>query len=149
MSSVQEDIQETFNFYDNKGDGKIAASQVGSALRSMMLNPTEEIVNTMTKQWHGNMEARVSQQEFTPIYHTVAKQVGKQPSALEFNALLSHFDRDGNGFIPVAQLRHMLQNTGEKMSVNDVNSLLFLVDAEEGKIKIDHFLKNHVLHDMM
>lgn len=32
---------EVFNLFDNKGDGKIAASQLGDCLRSLGQNPTE------------------------------------------------------------------------------------------------------------
>lgn len=35
------EFQETFNLFDNKGDGKIYASQLGEVLRAMGQNPTE------------------------------------------------------------------------------------------------------------
>jgi myosin light chain 6 len=38
---VCSDIQETFNLFDQRGDGKIAASQLGDVLRALGQNPTE------------------------------------------------------------------------------------------------------------
>lgn len=38
---VSSDIQETFNLFDQRGDGKIAASQLGDVLRALGQNPTE------------------------------------------------------------------------------------------------------------
>jgi len=35
------EIMEVFNLFDNKGDGKIAAYQLGDCLRSLGQNPTE------------------------------------------------------------------------------------------------------------
>ena len=35
------DISDTFALFDMKGDGKIAASQLGDTLRSLGQNPTE------------------------------------------------------------------------------------------------------------
>lgn len=35
------EYQETFSLFDNKGDGKIAASQLGEVLRAVGQNPTE------------------------------------------------------------------------------------------------------------
>lgn len=35
------ELQETFSLFDNKGDGKIFAHQLGEVLRSMGQNPTE------------------------------------------------------------------------------------------------------------
>ena len=37
---------------------------------------------------------------------------------------LRHFDKDGNGFISSAELRHMLTSLGEKMSEEDVEDLI-------------------------
>lgn len=38
------DYQETFGLFDNKGDGKIYAHQLGDVLRAMGQNPTESEV---------------------------------------------------------------------------------------------------------
>ena len=35
------EFQETFSLFDNKGDGKIFAHQLGEVLRAMGQNPTE------------------------------------------------------------------------------------------------------------
>ncbi len=35
------EYQETFNLFDNRGDGKIFVHQLGEALRAMGQNPTE------------------------------------------------------------------------------------------------------------
>ena len=34
-------MQETFNLFDQRGDGKIAAAQLGDVLRALGQNPTE------------------------------------------------------------------------------------------------------------
>jgi myosin light chain 6 len=45
MSRLTEDqvaeFQETFQLFDNKGDGRIAAHQSGDVLRALGQNPTE------------------------------------------------------------------------------------------------------------
>ena len=38
------EVQETFNLFDQRGDGKIQASQLGDVLRSLGQNPTENEV---------------------------------------------------------------------------------------------------------
>jgi len=38
------EYQETFSLFDNKGDGKIYAHQLGDVLRAMGQNPTESEV---------------------------------------------------------------------------------------------------------
>ena len=41
MSLSHAECQETFSLFDNKGDGKIFAHQLGEVLRAMGQNPTE------------------------------------------------------------------------------------------------------------
>ncbi|EYC43226.1 hypothetical protein Y032_0499g2556 [Ancylostoma ceylanicum] len=107
-----EGIEEAFQFYDTKGDSKIAASQIGNCLRSLNLTPTEGLIERMTQQWKDQPEARVSIEEFTPIYKNIKKESGKPPTFEQFQNLLGHFDRDGNGVVMLPDLRYMLQNSG-------------------------------------
>ncbi|PAV57143.1 hypothetical protein WR25_26163 isoform C [Diploscapter pachys] len=135
MTSIMEDIHDAFHFYDNKGDKKIAASQIGNCIRSLNLHPSEELVKKMTAQWK-DPDARVSVEEFTPIYHNIKKEIGKPPTQDQFVQLLTHFDRDGSGTVPVSELRSILQNAGERMSSLDVDNLLYGMDFPEGKARI-------------
>uniref|UniRef100_W6NLQ9 Myosin n=1 Tax=Haemonchus contortus TaxID=6289 RepID=W6NLQ9_HAECO len=122
-----EAIEEVFQFYDTKGDSKIAASQIGNCLRSLQLHPTEE--------------ARVSMEEFAPIYMNVKKESGPPPTAEEFQNLLAHFDREGAGIVMLPDLRYMLQNSGERMTGRDVDLLLSNMEINEGKVPINEFVR--------
>ncbi|CAJ0599814.1 unnamed protein product [Cylicocyclus nassatus] len=106
-----EAIEEVFQFFDTKGDSKIAASQIGNCLRSLDLVPTEGLIERMTQQWKDKPEARVSIEEFLPIFENVRKEAGRPPSVEQFQNLLSHFDRDGTGVVMLPDLRYMLQNS--------------------------------------
>ncbi|VDO64797.1 unnamed protein product [Heligmosomoides polygyrus] len=144
-----EDIEEAFQFYDTKGDSKIAASQIGNCLRSLHLQPTEGLIERMTQQWKDQpgdqsdvvIEARVSIEEFAPIYQNVKKEAGKPPSAQEFMNLLAHFDREGSGIVMLPDLRYMLQNSGERMSGRDVDVLLSHIEITDGKVPIQDFVR--------
>ena len=56
-------------------------------------------------------DSRISFEEFVPIYQTVNKNRSSH-SLDEFVEGLSHFDKDGNGTINVAELRHLLTTLG-------------------------------------
>lgn len=56
-------------------------------------------------------EQRISFEDFLPIYQSVNKN--KENHTLEeFVEGLSHFDKEGNGLITVAELRHLLTTLG-------------------------------------
>uniref|UniRef100_A0A1I7TM06 EF-hand domain-containing protein n=1 Tax=Caenorhabditis tropicalis TaxID=1561998 RepID=A0A1I7TM06_9PELO len=140
--SLIEEVQDVFHFHDTVGDGKIAANQLPAALRAMMLNPTEAVLEELTKKRNGG--SRITIEEFIPIYKNVESKCGRNTTVKEFQTLLSHFDRDGNGQIQLVELKNMLQSGGEKLTNQEIDNLLFGVEVVDGKINISHFLNNHL-----
>lgn len=131
------EFQEAFQLFDNRGDGKIHVAQIGDALRALGQNPTESDVKKYTHQ-HKSDE-RVSFEVFLPIYQVQAilkfylfislnficllQQISKSRSAHtadDFIEGLRHFDKDGNGYISSAELRHLLTTLGEKLTDDEV-----------------------------
>ncbi|KAE9418843.1 hypothetical protein Angca_004409, partial [Angiostrongylus cantonensis] len=151
-----EGIEEVFQFHDTKGDSKIAASQIGNCLRSLNLQPTQELIERMTSQWKDQPETRISIEEFMPIYQNVKKESGKPATFEQFQSLLSHYDREGSGNVKLHDLRHMLQNLGtltkkifaakktclgEKMSADEVDILLGNLEITDGKVSINELIR--------
>lgn len=48
---------------------------------------------------------------FLPIYQAISKNRSSN-TAEDFNEGLRHFDKDGNGYISSAELRHLLTSLG-------------------------------------
>ena len=57
------------------------------------------------------LEERITFEDFLPIVQSVNKS-REHHSMEEFVEGLSHFDKEGNGFINVAELRHLLTTLG-------------------------------------
>ncbi|KAK5971196.1 hypothetical protein GCK32_018627, partial [Trichostrongylus colubriformis] len=51
------------------------------------LQPTEGLIERMTQQWKDQPDARVSMEEFAPIYKNVKKEAGKPHTAEEFQSV--------------------------------------------------------------
>lgn len=118
------DCREIFCYFDTKGDEKIHVKQVGDVLRSLGQNPTEAEIQKCCDHWKNSgknfilfyfthfLDTRISFEDFVPIYQTVNKS--RSPHTMEqFIEGLSHFDREGNGTIAVAELRHLLTTLGK------------------------------------
>ena len=54
---------------------------------------------------------------------------------------LRHFDKDGNGCISSAELRHLLSNLGEKMNEEDVENLIHGQEDSSGNINYEQFVR--------
>lgn len=103
------EFQEAFQLFDSRGDGKIHVAQIGDALRALGQNPTESDVKKFTHQH--KPDERISFEVFLPIYQAISKS-RTSDTADDFIEGLRHFDKDGNGFISSAELRHLLTTLG-------------------------------------
>lgn len=107
------EFQEAFQLFDSRGDGKIHVSQIGDALRALGQNPTESDVKKFTHQH--KPDERISFEVFLPIYQAISKS-RTSDTADDFIEGLRHFDKDGNGIISSAELRHLLTTLGTLIS---------------------------------
>lgn len=142
MASYSEDqlaeFQEAFQLFDSRGDGKIHVSQIGDALRALGQNPTESDVKKFTHQH--KPDERISFEVFLPIYQAISKS-RTSDTADDFIEGLRHFDKDGNGFISSAELRHLLTTLGEKLSDEEVETLLAGHEDSQGNINYEDFVR--------
>jgi myosin light chain 6 len=132
------EFQEAFQLFDTRGDGMIPAQQVGEVLRALGQNPTEADVRRLVQ--NTNKEGRVSFEMFLPILQTVS-QKKITDTVDDFVEGLRHFDKDGNGFISSAELRHMLTSLGEKMTEEEVEGLIHGQEDSQGNINYEEFVK--------
>ncbi|KAG7306445.1 hypothetical protein JYU34_009082 [Plutella xylostella] len=155
MAGYSEDqlaeFQEAFQLFDSRGDGKIHVAQIGDALRALGQNPTESDVKKCTH--HLKPDERISFEVFLPIYQVLSTGPPRQlqsrtaiskarsgDTANDFIEGLRHFDKDGNGFISSAELRHLLSTLGEKLSDDEVEQLLQGQEDSQGNINYENFV---------
>ena len=62
-------------------------------------------------------------------------------SAEEIKEAFKVFDKDGNGFISAAELRHIMTNLGEKLTDEEVDEMIREADVDgDGQINYDEFV---------
>lgn len=142
MSTLSDDqiaeLQETFSLFDNKGDGKIFAHQLGEVLRSMGQNPTEAEVKKCG--FHQDPDKRITFDQVLPIVATLSKN-REAPVVEDFIEGFRVFDKDQNGTIHSADLRHLLTNLGERLTEEEANELLQGQEDAQGYVNYEEFVK--------
>jgi myosin light chain 6 len=113
-------------------------AQIGDALRALGQNPTESDVKKYTHQH--KPDERVSFEVFLPIYQQISKSRSAD-TADDFIEGLRHFDKDGNGYISSAELRHLLTTLGEKLTDDEVEQLLQGQEDSQGNVNYEEFVK--------
>jgi len=132
------EFQEGFNLFDQKGDGKIYASQMGEVLRALGQNPTEAEVRKCG--FATNPDRRITFEEFLPILHNFSKRKDTTSSD-DFVEGFKVFDKEQNGYISSAELRHLLTHLGEKMKDEEVEQLFAGQEDNQGNIHYEEFVK--------
>jgi len=134
------DVFELYDFWDGR-DGEVDAFKTGHMLFCLGMNPTQETIQKnggTTKMGEKGFKL----EEFLPIYTSVSKD--KDTGTYnDFNEAFKTFDREGQGFISAAELRHVLNSLGEKMTDQDIDEIMKTTDTREdleGNIKFSEFI---------
>ncbi|XP_040197032.1 myosin light polypeptide 6 isoform X2 [Rana temporaria] len=142
VSDQVDDYKDAFNLFDKTGDGKIFYFQCGDVLRALGQNPTNaEVTKVLGNPKLDEMNTKMLDfEQFLPMLQTIAKN--KDQCIIEdFIEGLKVFDKEANGCVMGAELRHVLITLGEKMQEDEVESLLLGHENPNGEINYEEFIR--------
>ncbi|KAL3315273.1 hypothetical protein Ciccas_006091 [Cichlidogyrus casuarinus] len=135
------EVFDLFDFWDGR-DGMVDAYKVADLLRCNGMNPTQTVCVK-----HGATEKMGEKQykfdEFLPVYQEILKEKEGGTFA-DFMEAFKTFDREGQGFISSAEMRHVLTGYGERLLDKEVDMIVKFTDLHEdldGNIKYEDFIK--------
>ncbi|XP_066225843.1 myosin light chain 6B [Saccopteryx leptura] len=140
-----EEFKEAFELFDRVGDGKILYSQCGDVMRALGQNPTNaEVLKVLGNPKSDELKSRrVDFETFLPMLQAVSKN-RDQGTYEDYLEGLRVFDKEGNGKVMGAELRHVLTTLGERMTEEEVETVLAGHEDSNGCINYEAFLK-HIL----
>ena len=72
----------------------------------------------------------------------MARKMKDTDSEEEIREAFKVFDRDNNGFISAAELRHVMTSIGEKLTDDEVDEMIREADVDgDGQINYEEFVK--------
>lgn len=131
------EFKEAFSLFDKDSDGKITTKELGTVMRSLGQNPLESELTDMINEVDINSDGLIDFPEFLTM---MARKMKDTDSEAEIAEAFKVFDRNGDGKISAAELRHVLTLIGEKLSDADVDQMIREADTNnDGEIDIQEF----------
>ncbi|KAM9408561.1 myosin light polypeptide 6 isoform 2-T2 [Pholidichthys leucotaenia] len=135
-------MRDAFQLFDKTGKERISYCQCGDVIRALGLNPLNaDLLKVMGNPTLEEMTTKsLSFEEFLPMYYAIAKN--KDQCVVEdIVEGLRAFDKEGNGTVMGAELRHVLCTLGEKMTEEEVETLLFGHEDANGYINYEDLVR--------
>ncbi|CAD2220885.1 calmodulin [Angomonas deanei] len=127
-----------FLLLDEDSDGKIEVSQLGSFLRAAGLYPTDAEVQGITGVVDPDGTGQVTEER---ALEAVESLWPRRTSAEELREAFKVLDEDSDGYLTATDLRHILVNLGLKLSQEEADKVIAMVDKDdESFINIDDLI---------
>ncbi len=132
------ECREMFEYFDKDKDGTISINELGNVMRSLGANPTQsnlqEMINEIDQDGCGKIE-------FRDFLHLFANKLNEPETEEDLLEVFKIFDMDGNGNISAQELKHVLTTLGEKLTEDEVDTMLMEADSNgDGTINYKEFV---------
>uniref|UniRef100_A0A0D9Y176 EF-hand domain-containing protein n=1 Tax=Leersia perrieri TaxID=77586 RepID=A0A0D9Y176_9ORYZ len=150
------ELREAFSFFDKDGDGCITLEELDTVVRSLGQNPTREELAEMIRDVDADGNGTIEFAEFLALMARKKKASSSSSSHVEeeddadeeLREAFKVFDKDQDGLISAAELRHVMISLGEKLSDEEVEQMIREADLDgDGQVNFDEFVRMMMLSD--
>lgn len=120
-------------------EGSITTKELATVIRSLGQNPTEAEIQDMINEVDTDGNGTIDFREFLDL---MAHKMKDFDSDEELREAFKVFDKDQNGYISAAELRHVMINLGEKLTEEEVEMMIKEADTDgDGQVNYEEFVR--------
>ena len=131
-----EEYREAFNLFDRDNSGSISASELATVMKSLGLSPSETEITDLMNEIDQDGNHEIDFEEFLTL---MARQSNTRDSAQEIIEAFKVFDKNGDGYISLSELKQVFNSIGEKLSDEELEEMFNEVSNGSGRISVADF----------
>lgn len=131
-----EEYREAFSLFDKDNSGSISPSELATVMKSLGLSPNETEITDLMNEIDQDGNHEIDFEEFLTL---MARQADTRDSAQEIIEAFKVFDKNGDGYISLSELKHVFNSIGEKLSDEELETMFNEVSNGSGRINVSDF----------
>ena len=130
--------QETSSLFDKNGHAAINSKELGFAVIPLGQSPSQDLLQDMIRTINSDGNGSVDSEEFLNIINKVSSNCCLEDELIE---AFQVFDRNEDRFISTAELKHIMNCLGEKLTDQEINEMILEADMDgDGQINYKEFV---------
>ena len=128
-----------FDLFDKDSSGTITTKELGTVMRNLGQNPSEEELKQLIREVDLNGDGTIDFKEFLCL---MVKKMDDSDIDQELQDAFKFFDGDKDGYITSLELRNAMNNLGDEYTPEEAEEMVKEGDLDnDGKISFDEFMK--------
>ncbi|CAI4229667.1 unnamed protein product [Auanema sp. JU1783] len=138
-----EQFRKYFNMFDKEQKGFIRATQVGQILRTMGQAFEERDLKQLIKEFDTDGSGEIEFEEFAAmVANFVVAGEDNEGLEEELREAFRLYDKEGNGYINVSDLRDILRALDDNVSEDELDEMIAEIDQDgSGTVDFDEFME--------
>mmetsp|Transcript_117466 Transcript_117466/g.327189 ORF Transcript_117466/g.327189 Transcript_117466/m.327189 type:complete len:157 (-) Transcript_117466:51-521(-) len=135
-----DEFRRIFDLFDKDGDGTIVTSELGRVMRCLGLNPTDAELERYIHEADANCDGILEfESEFLPLMARKCQDIDDEEDLVQ---AFVPFDRESNGFVHIAEFRHLMLTLGQQLTESEVDRMIQTIGCDtEGRIDYREFVR--------